>query len=47
MSTNTSSRRTCYAFAVVVALYGALVVGGLMVGSAVWPKPAAAVSSGK
>jgi hypothetical protein len=47
MSTKANSRRTCYVFALVVALYGALAVGGAIVGSTMWPKPTVAISSGK
>jgi len=44
MTTQTESRLTRYAFALTVALYGAGAVGGLMVGSAMWPKATAAIA---
>ena len=45
MTAHTEARLTRYAFALTVALYGAGAVGGLMVGSALWPKATAATAT--
>jgi hypothetical protein len=45
MTTHAEARLTRYPFAIVVALFGALILGGLVVGSMVWPRPAVATAT--
>jgi hypothetical protein len=40
MTTHTEARFTRYTFAITIALYGALILGGLILGSMVWPRVA-------
>jgi hypothetical protein len=42
MITRAEARFTCLTFAITVALFVALILGGLIVGTAVWPKANAA-----
>jgi hypothetical protein len=45
MSTHTDARSTRYTFAITVAVFVALIPGGLIVGTATWPKVHAATAS--
>jgi hypothetical protein len=42
MTTHTEARSTRFTFAITVAVFVALILGGLIVGTAVWPKARAA-----
>jgi hypothetical protein len=44
MTAHTESRRTFYAFTVAVALFAALILVGLIIGTAMWPRTAAATT---
>ena len=45
MTTHAEARRTRYTFTITVAVFAALILGGLIVGTAVWPKANAAPAS--
>jgi hypothetical protein len=45
MTAHTEFRSARYAFALAVALFGALVVGGPILGSTIWPRGAAAATT--
>ena len=46
MTAQTETRFTRYAFALVVALVGMITVAGLILGNAMWPRAAAAATTG-
>ena len=45
MTTHTESRSARYAFALAVGLFGALAVGGPILGSTIWPRGAVAATT--
>jgi hypothetical protein len=45
MTTHVESRATRYTFALAVTMVAALILGGLAVGSSMWPRAAAATAS--
>ena len=45
MTTHTEARHIRFTFAITVAVFVALILGGLIVGTAVWPKANAAPAS--